>query len=162
MSIVDALSVLGSPPLTRETLDHHLRSRTFPRITPAYAGNTRQIGRNVPCREDHPRLRGKHKPYSIQILRKVGSPPLTRETQPLAQSGKVQNRITPAYAGNTIRPDQRHDYNWDHPRLRGKHRAEFLSSRWTIGSPPLTRETHCCKRLNRADWRITPAYAGNT
>ena len=74
----------------------------------------------------------------------------------------TNNRITPAYAGNTTALMIRLAYPRDHPRLRGEHTGAWQD--WTIwqGSPPPTRGTH-----NRFSWelpemRITPAYAGNT
>ena len=50
----------GSPPPTRGTREKAGFKHYFPRITPAYAGNTSKINGNLPLRRDHPRLRGEH------------------------------------------------------------------------------------------------------
>lgn len=69
------------------------------RITPAYAGKSKQRPRPFGLGLDHPRLRGEKPLYIHPAPRAGGSPPLTR--------GKEQHRpddghglwITPAYAG---------------------------------------------------------------
>ena len=71
-------------------------------------------------------------------------------------------RITPAYAGKTIKQMRKWILRRDHPRLRGKDVVFVAKSGHLEGSPPLTRE-----RQNKAEVfnfcpRITPAYAGKT
>ena len=95
-------SIGGSPPLTRETHREGKRRTGKPGITPAYAGNTNGDALLAEYDRDHPRLRGKH----VQLQRAgtlgMGSPPLTRETPSRIFIEQVDNRITPAYAGNTL------------------------------------------------------------
>ena len=72
------------------------------------------------------------------------------------------DRITPAYAGNTLALTATLQDCWDHPRLRGEHIAYFLTSYFYKGSPPLTRGTPTTTKARINNYRITPAYAGNT
>ena len=52
---------------------------------------------------DHPRLRGDHVKRADVYVGEIGSPPLTRGPHgDLATAGPVV-RITPAYAGTTVR-----------------------------------------------------------
>ena len=71
----------GSPPLTRGTRIEDLKYSLQSRITPAYAGNTPAIKEVYRPLRDHPRLRGEHEFKEIQVIGKVGSPPLTRGTR---------------------------------------------------------------------------------
>ncbi len=92
----------GSPPRMREILCFMFDFAAQLGITPAYAGNTVKGIKALREQEDHPRVCGK---YTIRTkLRKydTGSPPRMREI--LAQELKdgTLDRITPAYAGNTI------------------------------------------------------------
>ena len=71
-------------------------------ITPAYAGNTYlSYGRCVQDK-DHPRLRGEHKFMPALLPLMVGSPPPTRGTHDDTLPFSGVDRITPAYAGNTL------------------------------------------------------------
>ena len=49
-------------------------------------------------------------------------------------------RITPAYAGKTIKSCQLLERFEDHPRIRGKDYDEIKSDKDKEGSPPHTRE----------------------
>ena len=50
----------------------------LPRITPACAGKSDQIGAAALGGEDHPRLCGEKLEYLEQLHRSLGSPPLVR------------------------------------------------------------------------------------
>ena len=50
----------------------------------------------------------------------------------------------------------------DHPRLRGEHMNTNITNALSPGSPPPTRGTHEQRQLIMKEYRITPAYAGNT
>ena len=73
-----------------------------------------------------------------------------------------ENRITPAYAGNTHQRQRRVQRMRDHPRIRGEHRIAPAHSALLQGSPPHTRGTRRAYSLVCGRRRITPAYAGNT
>ena len=49
------------------------------RITPAYAGTTPDVLSALEANKDHPRLRGNYLNLVYDLLRRPGSPPLTRE-----------------------------------------------------------------------------------
>ena len=72
------------------------------------------------------------------------------------------SRITPAYAGTTIKCVENADDNEDHPRLRGNHCILRWPSTGFLGSPPLTREPLSTLPSTFSTLRITPAYAGTT
>ena len=59
-SIAALTFLLGSPPPTRGTQYHGFHVKPGMGITPAYAGNTKQIGEVKDDERDHPRLRGEH------------------------------------------------------------------------------------------------------
>ena len=91
-----------------------------------------------------------------------GSPPLTRGIRWKILSTMSQNRITPAYAGNTPSLRDPQGAHRDHPRLRGEYQ---ISLRWQTarpGSPPLTRGIQFASSRAVNAYGITPAYAGNT
>ena len=93
---------LGSPPPTRGTHHRQPVNRYVPRITPAYAGNTRFATNRLKVAWDHPRLRGEH--YKGGSFRDylIGSPPPTRGTPSNKYTPLRKEGITPAYAGNTL------------------------------------------------------------
>ncbi len=72
------------------------------------------------------------------------------------------NRITPAYAGNTLPPFSSILCSQDHPRLCGEHLKSYCNLITGIGSPPPMRGTLDLVALFRVFSGITPAYAGNT
>ena len=97
-----SLNHSGSPPLTRERPQSAQALASLARITPAYAGKTRKIRRDLRRERDHPRLRGKDISNSTIHKERGGSPPLTRERLSTIQYNKHRARITPAYAGKTL------------------------------------------------------------
>ena len=70
-------------------------------ITPAYAGNTKNVRSVAFHIGDHPRLRGEHLNKWGCSEMKMGSPPPTRGTHDSDNDNDNENGITPAYAGNT-------------------------------------------------------------
>ena len=92
----------------------------------------------------------------------TGSPPPTRGTLDVKNDEYFIDRITPAYAGNTLTSKRLTVILKDHPRLRGEHpQGEFPMER-NKGSPPPTRGTLVHSHPPPNFQRITPAYAGNT
>ena len=82
----------------------------------------------------------------------IGSPLPTRGTPTGGRVAAHPHRITPAYAGNTLLRPSTDQYSWDHPHLRGEHKAGTIASQKALGSPPPTRGTHslcsCAHRYN--------------
>ena len=52
--------------------------------------------------------------------------------------------------------------HWDHPRIRGEHRACSPAGSAMCGSSPHTRGAPLDATRRAAQWRIIPAYAGST
>ena len=69
------------------------------RITPAYAGKSRQPARPRASPADHPRLRGEKYCCTLIVVLPQGSPPLTRGKGLLLLHDAPDFGITPAYAG---------------------------------------------------------------
>ena len=153
---------MGSPPPTRGTLVVKYSRVSQGGITPAYAGNTDDDrGYDNPVR-DHPRLRGEHRTTVHPVHLYPGSPPPTRGTPDYNSYVELNNRITPAYAGNTSVCSPNFISGADHPRLRGEHVESQDIVNGRIGSPPPTRGTLEGATFIDAILGITPAYAGNT
>ena len=154
--------VRGSPPLTRGKVSPSFSETTETRITPAYAGKSRESRSHRSTAEDHPRLRGEKSSRLVSPSQILGSPPLTRGKGALPAAWASLDGITPAYAGKRSPTSQAAAISRDHPRLRGeKHILRKHGTRNT-GSPPLTRGkvrgVDACLRRKR----ITPAYAGKS
>ena len=95
--------VAGSPPRMREK---HFRSPIDIErsgITPAYAGKTPLRKRLGISTRDHPRVCGKNVSCTEVELWTVGSPPRMREKPVKHRIRATDIRITPAYAGKTLK-----------------------------------------------------------
>ena len=92
-------------------------------ITPAYAGKSLFTFRKVMRLRDHPRLCGEK--YSVYFLPLygIGSPPPMRGKGTLFEQREQMQRITPAYAGKSVRIQPHNDSIEDHPRLCGEKRS---------------------------------------
>ena len=72
-------------------------------ITPAYAGKTKLENTLVILEWDHPRVCGKN-PSKLPFKHfKLGSPPRMREKRSSNCTEGINQRITPAYAGKTLK-----------------------------------------------------------
>ena len=111
----------GSPPLMRGTQVSTSKYYIEGRITPAYAGNTWKEGEEIEFSWDHPRLCGEHQIAPVKWFKSEGSPPLMRGTRNKFCRNRQNNRITPAYAGNTGKEHLKAYRYKDHPRLCGEH-----------------------------------------
>ena len=60
IGIISRDKIVGSPPLTRGTLDAAIPKLNSVGITPAYAGNTLRSRSDIVGQQDHPRIRGEH------------------------------------------------------------------------------------------------------
>ena len=94
---------MGSPPRMRERPFKAERQVAEERITPAYAGKTAGVGVKSTFNGDHPRVCGKDGKNSIFLFASKGSPPRMRERPLLCLLTAVTLRITPAYAGKTLK-----------------------------------------------------------
>ena len=71
-------------------------------------------------------------------------------------------RITPAYAGNTVKGIKALREQEDHPRVFGKYPIRTKLRKYDTGSPPRMREIQTFQQEHFVGFGITPAYAGNT
>ena len=90
------------------------------RITPAYAGKSFN-GRVSAHRDwDHPRVCGEKLAAFSAALQRTGSPPRMRGKESRLEETKIENRITPAYAGKSSFGIRCWPCSRDHPRVCGE------------------------------------------
>ena len=152
----------GSPPRVRGTafLLGFLPGRIW--ITPACAGNSHGDGRKNPGTKDHPRVCGEQAWAALAWRDWWGSPPRVRGTVGESKEKLVQNRITPACAGNRAMADSISVMASDHPRVCGEQPMSSISTTSVSGSPPRVRGTAIHTQIAGKSRRITPACAGNS
>ena len=136
--------------------------RRLNRITPAYAGKTRFRPLTVARDRDHPRVCGENHRDTRHGVPQTGSPPRMRGKliKTAAQLSSV--RITPAYAGKTVKAADPANMRQDHPRVCGENVAENGKAKKSFGSPPRMRGKLFSAFADDAVMGITPAYAGKT
>ena len=71
-------------------------------------------------------------------------------------------RITPAYAGKSLRQNQQKWLDRDHPRLCGEKEFIAICAVTRLGSPPPMRGKAFKWLIYLTFIRITPAYAGKS
>ena len=72
-----------------------------------------------------------------------GSSPHTRGARSSIANWILRSGIIPAYAGSTPYFLLIFSQAWDHPRIRGEHRAKFVGPKQYYGSSPHTRGAQC-------------------
>ena len=92
----------------------------------------------------------------------MGSSPHTRGAPGSEAASDDGAGIIPAYAGSTSRSHQRRPAVWDHPRIRGEHRAATRHQTRKNGSSPHTRGAPALDVGGAQPHGIIPAYAGST
>ena len=92
----------GSPPRVRGKHSDHGGCRFQRGITPACAGKTVPVCRDVVMQQDHPRVCGENLLTNLRNLRALGSPPRVRGKLTSSFSKNREGGITPACAGKTI------------------------------------------------------------
>ena len=112
--------------------------------------------------QDHPRIRGEHRPRGPSRKSACGSSPHTRGAPPDGKGKHAHRRIIPAYAGSTTPSSTGSTTSPDHPRIRGDDPPISGRAGSRTGSSPHTRGARQvfprgCRRLG-----IIPAYAGST
>ena len=155
-------SGLGSPPRGRGKVGHSVISTISSGITPAWAGKSLFDMVINSLLEDHPRVGGEKFQKPIDMLQDMGSPPRGR--------GKVLEfalvfrwcRITPAWAGKSVRCRSFRGPFWDHPRVGGEKFCTTAKMPRRRGSPPRGRGKALQVPSVRAGLRITPAWAGKS
>ena len=117
-------NVKGSSPHTRGARQAHVQSRGALRIIPAYAGSTRRSLARRTRLPDHPRIRGEHPVFPVDLLAGLGSSPHTRGAPIVGGEAVLGLGIIPAYAGSTSSAGVLSRVERDHPRIRGEHQPE--------------------------------------
>ena len=116
---------LGSSPHSRGTLHSVTIPTLIPGIIPAFAGNTVPWTEKQLEYKDHPRIRGEHILSVWTLQTGEGSSPHSRGTLPDGAFKRLEDRIIPAFAGNTVTGNESGRYCRDHPRIRGEHLREL-------------------------------------
>ena len=145
----------GTPTCT----DHEIPRRG---IIPAYAGNTSRAFIRFCAVRDHPRVCGEHLTIPEDALLTAGSSPRMRGTLFSQKVSMSEERIIPAYAGNTKDYRKHTPHIRDHPRVCGEHPSWGPPEPVWTGSSPRMRGTPCGWRAYPVRAGIIPAYAGNT
>ena len=129
----------GSPPRMRgkDLSDNELQ--VLDGITPAYAGKSVIRISDGCLRRDHPRVCGEKAHLRKMSCLLLGSPPRVRGKGRCHHPVIFVDRITPACAGKSLRPDNNPSTSWDHPRACGEKRRTTIQRVRQEGSPPRMR-----------------------
>gem|GEM_PF-1407297 len=130
--------------------------------TPAWAGPTslhRRCAR--PCRE-HPRVGGADILDNTLGVVAVGTPPRGRGRRGQRRPIHRRSRNTPAWAGPTKSPPQRHPTIEEHPRVGGADTSDSARRGVSFGTPPRGRGRLTGRTTTTTANRNTPAWAGPT
>ena len=129
-------------------------------ITPAFAGKSCTSLRSPAAGRDHPRVCGEKVALLVQHHADIGSPPRLRGKVRWGLALEYGYRITPAFAGKSLRISVMVAVNRDHPRVCGEKRVWLLLRRVFQGSPPRLRGKGLHRGTEGALHGITPAFAG--
>ena len=131
-------------------------------ITPAYAGKRPAAWAMAWRTGDHPRVCGEKFSTLFPPPKVAGSPPRMRGKEFILRSRANKTRITPAYAGKSLKK-LRKKYNIrDHPRVCGEKVQTLYYPDVQQGSPPRMRGKVLAALMPENRARITPAYAGKS
>ena len=153
---------VGSPPRVRGTAELADCKIPCTRITPACAGNSGSPSPPLRRTWDHPRVCGEQAAALGGEWRAEGSPPRVRGTGLDPPAGRMEERITPACAGNRLKVTPIYEDFEDHPRVCGEQRERKWKALLKRGSPPRVRGTDSPATPAGSAQRITPACAGNS
>ena len=112
--------MLGSPPRMRGKAIICLVQGNMDGITPAYAGKSTYSSFHPAACKDHPRACGEKSSGGQSISTMCGSPPRMRGKADDNKISVAVRRITPAYAGKSIRSWITAQWKQDHPRVCGE------------------------------------------
>ena len=103
---------------------------------------------------------GENKILKCNMKQVEGSPPRVRGKSISFPGTPLSSGITPACAGKIQVRKVRKRENWDHPRVCGENRMNFIHSSKPGGSPPRVRGKCVIVYSGLINIRITPACAG--
>ena len=152
----------GSSPLTRGKPHRTVGGAWPPGLIPAHAGKTLACIDFRNGRRAHPRSRGENRLGGADLLRVVGSSPLTRGKRLVGLRRQHAPRLIPAHAGKTSAWSAPAGGRGAHPRSRGENAAGIASVALTQGSSPLTRGKPIDVAGLQTGIRLIPAHAGKT
>ena len=135
-------STEGSPPRVRGTAWVWIIPPVDTGITPARAGNSKNLTLLERSTKDHPRACGEQNAGNQAVFIDVGSPPRVRGTA-------FHRAMDEAIAA-------------DHPRACGEQELFHVLKANQLGSPPRVRGTAVLAESKRQNEGITPARAGNS
>ena len=156
------LTSAGSSPLTRGKRRSDRRAWRPHGLIPAHAGKTacRRMLR-APQRA-HPRSRGENQETARDVVRPVGSSPLTRGKRFAFSKAPPIVRLIPAHAGKTGDRDAAFGCCQAHPRSRGENVELRVELPHEGGSSPLTRGKLVNAAKAAGTVGLIPAHAGKT
>ena len=120
LALISAIACLGSPPRGRGKVDGCSDSELDPGITPAWAGKSQQWPHMCGRSWDHPRVGGEKFVGIENSTAGIGSPPRGRGKGGSCSTGKSWRRITPAWAGKSLKQYVLTAARMDHPRVGGE------------------------------------------
>ena len=110
----------GSPPHGRGKADNTNTALTAERITPAWAGKSFRSAQQERKNGDHPRMGGEKTCTGLGGVVWGGSPPHGRGKAVFSRCFQQTARITPAWAGKSLRKLTLLFSRRDHPRMGGE------------------------------------------
>ena len=152
----------GSPPRMRGKGRVRAAMAARRGITPAYAGKRYECSHAWLHVKDHPRVCGEKWTTQHIVASRIGSPPRMRGKAGLVTPHAPCKRITPAYAGKSLRSAACVGAFGDHPRVCGEKKKGVRQSGTRVGSPPRMRGKVSKAPLSGLQVGITPAYAGKS
>ena len=129
----------GSSPRMRGKLHQVQRATYADRIIPGHAGQTPPDSPPVVFHPDHPRACGANAAVRRSFMIPSGSSPRMRGKHRIIVGAKMEPRIIPAHAGQTIVPRHPRTMCPDHPRACGANLESNASSCCATGSSPRMR-----------------------
>ena len=157
-----ARSCIDSPPRGRGRPLRHPQPRGGSRLTPAWAGKTEPVDVPVLAVATHPRVGGEDVPVGWSQVTTIDSPPRGRGRRAGRVRESLQQRLTPAWAGKTMRVKRLRVMATTHPRVGGEDPPSSSSPVAATDSPPRGRGRRPPGRPDRLQVRLTPAWAGKT
>ena len=132
------------------------------RITPAWAGKSREIPLHLRAAKDHPRVGGEKYNSAEALANRQGSPPRGRGKASHCFHTLSIAGITPAWAGKSRAALSPKNCSRDHPRVGGEKRLLLGAGCKGLGSPPRGRGKAQPQLPAGTRKRITPAWAGKS
>ena len=153
---------VGSSPLTRGKPEHSNNPIDRKGLIPAHAGKTRGVVGRRMSQGAHPRSRGENRERGLKGCASLGSSPLTRGKQQIADRLPRPPGLIPAHAGKTCSSPRCRARARAHPRSRGENFSATSTMRKRLGSSPLTRGKPALRGLRPESAGLIPAHAGKT